>query len=473
MVRTETNGKDIDMSEPNDSGLRILEVATQHFTNRGFQLVRLRPGTKIAFEKDWPDLVRTATDFRPGDNVGLKFGPQSAGLVDVDLDYPSARALVGRPAFGLDHLVEFGRASQSAGFRGHRLVIVPDSPNAGRVFGIRSKKAAAHMQARGLGLTIVEIRGSNGSQTAVPPSVIRQPGKKPDRLVWSNPGAAFPELFWDELNRRVGRLAFAAVAAAVYPDHDQDDFCLSTFGALIEAGADQVAAEQMVSEIAGFAGDETARDLVLDHDGEGLADFLALTGLEPLEPAIRLWLGVELADAMGSGQQLPDHDYVQGDVKSGQIDAEALRSLLDALDPSDFGGYYDHLSIVLAAHHATGGSNAACEAVVAWSARNSDFGPGKRDKSGKLWADVIRGAWKRSKVQREGRVYTLGTLLHYVREGGHSDLANRVMVQAAFEAFEDHDAEVVEANRTGRVVDPVDYDAPVFESVNWNADVES
>ena len=46
------------------------------------------------------------------------------------------------------------------------------------------------------------------------------------------------------------------------------------------------------------------------------------------------------------------------------------------------------------------------------------------------------------------------------------------MVRAAFEAFEDQDAEVVEANRTGRVVDPVDYDAPVIETVVWNAGVE-
>jgi hypothetical protein len=341
------------------------------------------------------------------------------------------------------------------------------------VFGIRSRQGATLMKARGLGLTVVEIRGSNGSQTAVPPSIIRQPGKKPDRLVWSNPGAAFPELSWDELNFRVGRLAFAAVAAAGYPDCHRDTCCLSVFGALVASGVDQITAQQMVSEVARLAGDETARDLVLDHDGEGLADFCNLTGLHPLEPTIGSWLGLDSAAATSSGHQRPEHNYAQGDVQPGKIDVETLQSLLDVLDPREFGGYYDHLSIVLAAHHATGGSKAACDVVVAWSARNPDFGPGKRDKSGKLWADVIRGAWKRSKVQREGRVYTLGTLLHYVREAGHSDLANRVMVQAAFEAFEDHDAEVVEANRTSRVVDPVDYDAPVIESVNWNADVES
>ncbi|WP_457939826.1 bifunctional DNA primase/polymerase [Mesorhizobium sp. 10J20-29] len=429
----------------------------------GLQVVRLRAGTKSAFEKSWPTLVRTADDFQPGDNIGVRFGPGSGNLIDVDLDYPTARGLVGCPAFGLDHLVEFGRASQPVGQRGHRLAIVPDSPNESRVFGIRSKEAAALMKARGLGLTIVEIRGSNGSQTAVPPSIIRQPSKKPDRLVWSNPDAEFPELSWGELNCRVGRLAFSALAAAVYPDNDRDAFCLSVFGVLVEAGVDLVTAEQMVCEVAGLAGDEAARDLVLEHHGEGLADFLALTRLQPLEPSIRSWLGVELADLMGSGQQLPDHDHAQGDVKSGQIDADTLRTLLEVLDPCDFGGYYDHLSILQASHHATGGSKPACEAVVAWSAQNSDFGPGKRDKSGNLWADIIRGAWKRSKVQRDGRVFTLGTLLHHVREAGHQDLANRVMIQAAFEPFEDPTAKTIEV---------VEYDAPVIDTVNWNANVE-
>src|SRR5690606_31341537 len=105
---------------------RTLRAAVQRFTDRGFQVVRLRPGTKVALEKDWPNLIRSAEDFQPNDNIGLRFGPQSAGLADVDLDYATARALAGCPAFGLDSFVEFGRASQPAGQRGHRLAIVPD-----------------------------------------------------------------------------------------------------------------------------------------------------------------------------------------------------------------------------------------------------------------------------------------------------------------------------------------------------------
>src|SRR5690606_6336880 len=121
-------------------------TAVQRFTKRGFQVVRLRSGTKVAIEKNWPYLQRSAEDFQLGDNVGIRFGPQSAGLVDIDLDYPTARVLAGRAAFGLDDFVEFGRATQPVGSRGHRLVIVPDGPNASRVFGVRGKEASKHLK---------------------------------------------------------------------------------------------------------------------------------------------------------------------------------------------------------------------------------------------------------------------------------------------------------------------------------------
>ena len=393
----------------------------QRLCDRGFQVVRLRTGTKVALEKDWPNLARSADDFRPGDNVGLRFGPQSGGLVDVDLDYATARSLAGGPAFGLNDLVEFGRASQPTGCRGHRLAIVADGPNTSRVFGIRSKDASKLLKDRGLGLTIVEIRASNGSQTAVPPSIIRQPGKTPDRLVWTDPRAKIPHLSWDELNRRVGRLAFAALAAAIYPDDDRESFCLASFGVLVEAGVDLRTAHLMVSEVARLAGDgETDRDLILDHEGQDLPDFLKLTGLEVLDATIRSWLTLDPASDRDTESTRPDHD--RPDATSDQVDAETLRRLLDPLDPADFPGYHDHLAILQAAHHVTGGDKAACEVFVAWSGRNADYGPGKLDENGKPWADVVRGLWKRSKVKRDGAVNTVATILHHLREAGHNEV---------------------------------------------------
>lgn len=418
-----------------------MRAEVQRLRDRGFQVVRLRAGIKMAYEKGWPDLVREAEDFEPGENVGVRFGPQSSGLVDVDLDYPTARALVGCPAFGLDHLVEFGRASQPAGRRGHRLAIAPDGPDQSRVFGIRLKKAARLLRERGLGVTVVEIRGSHGSQTSVPPSIIRAEGKKPDRLVWTNPHVEIPEMSWVELNRRVGRLAFCALAAALYPGAagDRDAFCLAVFGALIASGVDLDTADQMVAELARVAGDDIVRDTAFNHAGEGLDEFLALTGLQDLGHTVRSWLGLSptLGDSdMRSESGHGDAQHIPGDSAPGAIGVDDLQRLLDALDPCDFPGYHDHLSIVQAAHHATAGSDAGRELVVSWSARNPDFGPGKRDQSGKLWGDVVRGLWDRAKVERDADapMNTVATILYHVREAGFGHVADEVRHRITFES---------------------------------------
>lgn len=414
------------------SGAMRAEV--QRLRDRGWQVVRLRAGTKMAYEKGWPDLVREAGDFQPGDNVGVKFGPASGGLVDVDLDSPTARALVGCPAFGLDHLVEFGRASQPAGRRGHRLAIVPDGPNRSRVFGLRSKRAAELLKARGVGLTVVELRGSNGSQTAFPPSVIRAKGKPDDLLLWSDPDAPVPQMSWSELNGRVGRLAFCALAATLYPDADdeRDAFCLAVFGGLIASGIDLDTADQMVAELARVAGDDIVRDTAFNHAGEGRDEFLALTGLQDLGHTVRSWLGLQTSEPDAGPpdrERSRDSDFVQGDARPGAIDAQTLQRLLDSLDPEDFADYESHREMLHAAHHATGGDTAARQVFIDWCARNEAFGPGKRDEHGKPWAEVVGAMWDRAKVGRDGAapVNTIGTILGHLRDAGHGLLVTQVM----------------------------------------------
>lgn len=418
----------------NPSGAMRAEV--QRLRDRGFQVVRLRAGTKMAFEKGWPGLVREVDDFAPGDNVGVRFGPQSAGLVDVDLDYPTARALIGCPAFGLDHLVEFGRSSQPAGQRGHRLAIVPDGPDQSRVFGIRSREASALLKARGLGLTIVELRASHGSQTAVPPSVIAKKGTSPDRLVWTDPDAIIPEMSWVELNTRVGRLAFCAFAAALYPADNRDAFCASLFGALIASGVDIANADKMVTEVARVAGDETVRDMAFDYDCEGMEELLAQTGLQDIGHIVRSWLGLQTAEPSLEPDRHDDGDQPQVDVRPGAIGAETLKQILDKLDPTDFADYESYRSMLHAAHHATGGDKAAREVFLAWCSRNPDYGPGKRDQSGKPWGEVVRAMWDRAKVERDAdaRMNTLGTLLHHLRAAGHDGLADGVKRRVALES---------------------------------------
>ncbi|CAM5377924.1 hypothetical protein ATER59S_01684 [Aquamicrobium terrae] len=412
-----------------DDSAEKLRAEVRRYRNNGWHVTRLRPGGKMAYEKDWPDLIREAEDFEPGENVGVRFGPQSGGLVDVDLDYDTARRLAGCPAFGLDHLVEFGRSSLPAGGRGHRLVVVPDAPNRSRVFGLRTKRAGELLKPRGLGLTVVEIRGSNGSQTAFPPSVIRAEGKPDDRLIWTDPDATIPELSWTELSQRVGRLAFCALAAALYPADDRDAFCFSIFGALIEAAVDVSTANEMVAETARVAGDKAIRNTAFDHGGESLAEFLALTGLEEIGHIVRSWLGLRMAETDAAPlDRERDGAVVQGDVQPGVIDAETLRRLLDPLDPEDFADYESHREMLHAAHHASGGDRRARQVFIDWCARSDEFGPGKRDPHGKLWSEVVGAMWDRSSIDRHGAapLNTIGTILRHLLDAGHGLLVAQV-----------------------------------------------
>jgi len=395
----------------------------EKLTSRGWQLVRLRKGSKTPLEKGWPALSPTADDFKPGENVGVRFGPDSGGLVDVDLDTPTARQLAASPAFGLNHLVEFGRESLPAGQRGHRLVTAPDAPNRSRVFGLRSKAARTLMQERGLGLTVVELRASSGSQTAVPPSIIKH-----DKLVWSDDPDDIPTMAWEELETRVGRLAFAALAAALYPTDNRDAFALSLYGALVAAGVNAPTADAMVRAIAVLAGDDTDRDHALDHDSEGLDAFLALTGLEGIGHHIGAWLG--LAGPVNDLEHHPEHE-------PGKLSAADLERLLEVLDPYDFGAYDDYFAILSAAHHATGGDKAARELVVKWFGTNTDYGPDKRDDSGTSWPQVVRRSWDGLKVDRDGPTNTLGTLLSFVREADHGLLAAEISRKLSSSAFDE------------------------------------
>lgn len=416
---------------------KTLRAEVAIMTRRGWQPVRLLPGSKMAFEKKWPDLIRTADDFQRGDNVGLRFGPESGGLVDIDLDYPTARALAGHSVFGLGHLPEFGRGSVVAGRRGHRLVVCQDAPDKHVVFAFRSNLAKAALQSRGLKLTVLELRGSNGTQSAVPPSVIAG-----DPLVWSDPAGCpvdVPVLSWAELNRRAGLLAFASLAAAIYPEFKGDNAFLCQLKAIIVgAGHSTSVSDDVLTAVAAVNDDQIwAPDFEPDGD---LGGFLRLVDLEVIEGSLSQWLGLGESNVPDS-YSTPNEAH---EVVPARYSAEQLARILSALDPSDFSGYFDHRDIMFAAHHATAGAQDAREVFVAWSGRNPAFGPGQRDENGKLWSDVVRGLWNRAHADREGNVVTVGTLLHALIEAGHRDLATEFINQHPDNAFDDDPGDIAD-----------------------------
>lgn len=59
----------------------------------GWQLVRIPPLSKAPLDVDWPTRHYDLAHFRAEDNVGVKLGDPSGGLIDVDLDCDEAVAL--------------------------------------------------------------------------------------------------------------------------------------------------------------------------------------------------------------------------------------------------------------------------------------------------------------------------------------------------------------------------------------------
>jgi hypothetical protein len=85
-------------------------LATVEYHERGWGVVPLQPGTKKTVHLDWPSKNYRLIDFEPENNVGVKMGEASNGLIDVDLDCPEAVALAPEvlPATG----AMFGRPSR-------------------------------------------------------------------------------------------------------------------------------------------------------------------------------------------------------------------------------------------------------------------------------------------------------------------------------------------------------------------------
>jgi hypothetical protein len=392
---------------------------------RGWALVRLRPGTKQAFERGWNKVSRAPSDFQPGENVGVRFGPDSGNLVDIDLDIPEARLLVGEPVFGLDKQPEFGRASLPAGHRGHRLLVSPDSPGRSRPFCFRSEEDKAILRAHGIDrLTVLEIRASG--QTAVPPSVITREVEGrvvPDSLVWSQPGAAqvaIPEMAWEEVQRRAGRLAVSAFATAVMRGIDSDPTALNSAHRqfrelLVEAGCRD--AEDIDAAVMRALATGTPQPSNRGADPSNLFDAQSRIG-----DTLRRWLGHEGNAAQHHDAPVPDH---------GPITAEDLETLLDVLDPCNFASYFAWRDLMFACHHATGGSDAGREVFVKWSQGNPAYYGGD-------WTRKVRNAWRTCSTERAGAI-TLGTLLKCIDQAGHRSLRLQVMSRYGPPAANDFD----------------------------------
>jgi hypothetical protein len=321
-----------------------------------------------------------------------------------------------------------------------------------QVFGVRGKDVAAALKGLGLRQTVVEIRASGATQSAMPPSVIIDGDGVRDKLVWSSgrpPGTDLPEMLWQDLIRRVGILAFASFAGALGVVHPRSTFARHLYGALREADIPVATSVSIVWEVEHLFGGTSESDPAATHDGEGLASFLELVGLPGVEGAVRSWLGLTA----------PARQVAAPSDSSVGISADDLETLLGVLDPCDFASYDAWRALLFASHSATGGSKGGREVFVDWSARNPDY-------SESDWQEKVRSAWRRAKSSRPNKI-GVGTLLKQVIDTGHGELVRRVMRK--YDRLEDNnrslDAPIKEVDRSQLDAAPILDELPRTEGI--------
>ncbi|MCH7791335.1 MAG: bifunctional DNA primase/polymerase [Planctomycetes bacterium] len=179
-------------------------------------------------------------------NIGIRLGAVSGGLVDVDLDCPEARVAAQYllPPTGCT----FGRAGSR---RSHYLY---------NVGGDAQYRKLRDPEVRGSGGTLCEIRGDGGHQTVFPPSVHKETGEP---IAWDSFEGEPPRIAETDLVRDVLRVAASALMARHWPGLGaRQDAALALSGLLIRHGWDVDGATLFIRATAEAAGDDEADDRV-------------------------------------------------------------------------------------------------------------------------------------------------------------------------------------------------------------------
>lgn len=182
---------------------------------------------KSPVDYGWPAIDYPPERFAPTDNVGIKLGDPSGGLVDVDCDCPEAIALA--PHY-LPATTTFGRegAGKTPPENAH---LAWEHASKRRHWLYRCRGAKTHKPAH----AHLELR-STKTQTVFPGSLNRETGNPIEWTEWRAEGPL--ELSLVELEARFWRLAAATILARAWPRlaGNRHDTAFALGGALRSAG---------------------------------------------------------------------------------------------------------------------------------------------------------------------------------------------------------------------------------------------
>jgi putative DNA primase/helicase len=208
------------------------------YRSLGWATVRVPPMSKAPIDRGWPTIDYPPQVFSDGDNIGIKLGDPSGGLVDVDLDSPEAIALA--PLY-LPTTCTFGRVGPMK----TPAAVQGLEPGRARHWLYRCTGAKTWKPTR----SHIEIR-STGTQTIVPGSV-HETGAP---IEWVS---LVPPVEIDEpaLRAAFARLALATTVARAWAQVDgaRHDLGLALAGTLWHAGWPEDAAAAVILPAAELA----------------------------------------------------------------------------------------------------------------------------------------------------------------------------------------------------------------------------
>jgi putative DNA primase/helicase len=217
-------------------------VFASAYIDRGWSVTPVQFQTKQAILKNWPkhvisiDTLEGYFGSRPT-NIGIVLGEASNGVVDVDLDNPTALKLADDFLPHTDCV--FGRASK---------------PRSHRIYQTHSPKRIVEFAANGK--MIAELRGDR-HMTVFPGSV--HPSGEP--IVFENGSGGDPKLVkWEELEHALCKLSIATLLLDSWKPGIRHQIALATSGLLRQLGYTKDDAQKIIRAIAKRARDEQIFD---------------------------------------------------------------------------------------------------------------------------------------------------------------------------------------------------------------------
>lgn len=253
----------------------------RRYIAEGWSVIPIPPREKGPRVPNWQNTTFTEEHFENADdNIGVRLGDPSGGLIDIDLD--AAEAVTAARSLLLQSPRIHGRPGK------------PYSHYWFRCKGIKTQRFTAPN-----GDVLVEIRGTGG-QTLLPPSV----HPSGERLAWEQerePMPVEPEV----LRKSVALVATAALVSRYWPKGSRHEASGALAGFLAGAGVEPVVIERVVHVVAKIAGDEEASDRArfagdtarraassADNPVTGGTKLAELIGDEPVK-RLRSWFGIK------------------------------------------------------------------------------------------------------------------------------------------------------------------------------------